>query len=355
MLLVMACHFSQTVPETTWLGAAVGGFFYIGWVGVDVFFVLSGYLITNGLIAPSALTLGARMRRFYVRRTLRIFPLYYATLAVGSIACAFVGAPRPDLAFWLYVDNLPPFDTASRDAWTGHLWSLAVEEQFYLIWPAVMLLIPKARARVTALLILLGVVARFYVLFRSGPSFEESTGVVYHATFTHADGLLAGALVAIVESDPSSLAARVWSRVRLPGLLVVLPLFLVPRLLSNGYDNLARVAWGFQTLTLAYGFAVVVSVSVEGTTAPTLARLFSQGWLRACGRVSYGMYLFHWPLTAIVRPHLRALMGTLSPWTGTMVHLALLPVATVFVFLLAQASYRFFEAPFLSLKTRFSD
>lgn len=356
VLLVMACHFSQTIPETTWLGAIVARSFYEGWVGVDVFFVLSGYLITSGLVMPSELDVPARMRRFYVRRTLRIFPLYYAVLAVGSIVCLTVGLKPPGLTYWLYVDNLPVVGDHDATSWTGHLWSLAIEEQFYLVWPAFMLLVPRRRAHVTLLLLVLVVAARFAILFSSDLRFTDATAFVYRVTFTRADGLLAGALLAIVESDPESRAARIWNRVRVPGLFLLLSLFLVPRLLSaTGEDTLARMAWSFEPLALAYAFAVVVSAAVEGTYAPRLTRFLSKPWLMACGRVSYAMYLFHWPLAAAARPLVKHMNAVVSAWTSTLLHLALMPAAAVAVFLLARLSYRYFESPFLALKSRFAD
>ncbi|MGH7284683.1 MAG: acyltransferase family protein [Polyangiaceae bacterium] len=357
VLMVLACHFSQTIPVSTKLGAFLNQVFYGGWAGVDAFFVLSGYLITSGLILDSGHgtpRVRDKMRRFYIRRTLRIFPLYYATLLIGSLLSLWFGSMVPSPSFWLYIDNLPGVP-GNQPSWTGHLWSLAIEEQFYLMWPAVMLLLPRARARATIALLLACVASRFVILFWPTLDFNTATGIVYRATFGHADGLLAGALVAIVERDRTSNAARVWLRLRVPGLFLLSLAVLIPRFLTVISDPVTRVSWGLEIFVLAYGFAVVVSIIVDPSQPSRLKDWLSARWLVACGRVSYGMYLFHWPLTWLIRPKFRPWIESLSPSTGVLAHVALMPVGALIIFGIAQFSYRFFESPFLRLKNRFAE
>lgn len=343
VLLVMAFHLSWSLPDTTLLARALKPILFKGWMGVDLFFVLSGYLITLGLIGGNHASLGLRFRDFYVRRSLRIFPLYYATIAIGSVICLLANVSPPGAVFWLYVQNYVQARDLDTEAWTGHLWSLAIEEQFYLVWPAAMLLFPRRRVPVTLALFVAGIAARVWVVFQGGMDAEHASHWVYRVTFTHADGLLAGALLAI--GDRST----VWRRARMAVIAIVIALYVVPKSLSH-----ERLAICAEPLMLAGVFAAVVSFAVEGTATPTLARLFSSRTLRECGRVSYGMYLFHWPLYVLAMPTLKRWNETLSPWSATALHLALVPLGSLVVFLLARASYRFFEAPILSLKARFS-
>ncbi|HEX7667829.1 MAG TPA: acyltransferase [Polyangiaceae bacterium] len=355
VLLVMAHHLGWTMPDTTWLGALVHTACLRGFVGVDLFFVLSGYLITGGLIAPSPLATGARMKRFYVRRALRIFPLYYACIGMGSIVALSVGARPPNLLFWVYLHNYWQARHPDPEAWTVHLWSLAIEEQFYLVWPTVMLLLPRARIPSTALILVGGVVARLGILLYGGMSIVGASAFVYCATYTRMDGLLCGALVAIVESDKTSTAYAWWTRLRVPGLMLVLLVYLALHLAADGSDVLTRVSIGFEVFALAYGFALVLSATIDGTVAPHLTRFFDRKLLQACGKISYGMYVIHWPIMALLIPSLRRTTESLSPWAGTFLNLALLPVGAVVTYFLARASYRWFESPFLALKERFAD
>lgn len=322
-------------------------------MGVDLFFVLSGYLITLGLVAPTeGVTVGKRIGDFYARRALRIFPLYYAAIAIGSVICVLAKVSPPGPAFWLYVHNYAQARDLHLEVWTGHLWSLAIEEQFYLVWPAAMLLLPRARLRVTAALLVLGVAARALVIFAGGMDSAHASHFVYRATFTHADGLLVGAMVAIVEG---SAPAPSWRRLRMPLVALASLAYVAPQIASsNEEDAFARVALCVEPLMLACVFSVVVSFAVEGTAVPNLARVLSSRALRACGRVSYGMYMLHWPLLLLVLPWLRRANDSLSPWGATLFELGFVACAIPIVFGIAQLSYRFFESPLLALKARFS-
>ncbi len=339
----MAFHLSWSLTDTTPLARALKPILFKGWMGVDLFFVLSGYLITLGLIRQSDAAIGLRFRDFYVRRSLRIFPLYYAIIAIGSVICLLVSASPPGVSFWLYVHNYVQARDLDTEAWTGHLWSLAIEEQFYLVWPAMMLLLPRARAQVTVALLLAGISARVWIVFRGGMDAEHASHWVYRVTFTHADGLLAGALLAIGDKSIT------WRRARMAVVAFVIALYVIPKSLSR--EALAICA---EPVMLAGVFTAVVSFAVEGTRTPTLARLLSSRALRECGRVSYGMYLIHWPLYVLLLPTLKRMNETLTPWSATLLHLALVPIGSLVVFVIARVSYRFFEAPILSLKARFS-
>jgi peptidoglycan/LPS O-acetylase OafA/YrhL len=147
ILLVMLHHFFQNyVPEPVWIDRLVFGLMGCGWFGVDLFFVLSGFLITG--ILYDAKGADRYFLNFYARRTLRIFPLYYAVLVLlfvllprvpHPLAADYVSDSAPDqLWFWLYLTN---FRIALNGGWYSHLvpsvfWSLAIEEQFYVLYPS---------------------------------------------------------------------------------------------------------------------------------------------------------------------------------------------------------------------------
>jgi peptidoglycan/LPS O-acetylase OafA/YrhL len=205
VLLVISNHLGSALipPYANLIDYGAGKLVGYTWVGVDLFFVLSGYLIT-GILSDTRHS-EHYFRNFYARRALRIFPLYYAFLLAIFVLLPRVGLvlPEPDVMhhqawFWTYVSNF----YFARLGWlpmsTGHLWSLSIEEQFYLLWPLVVLLIPRQTlARTCATLIGVIVVGRA-VLIHLGLSVLQ----VYLLTPTHLDPLLAGAFVALVARSP---------------------------------------------------------------------------------------------------------------------------------------------------------
>jgi peptidoglycan/LPS O-acetylase OafA/YrhL len=209
VLAVIAFHLCA-VPIAS--GAAwrlAGGVASVGWLGVELFFVLSGCLITGILLDTRD---GARpLATFWARRALRIAPLYFALLAVAFVLIpTLVPALRQshprflDAAPWYatFLTNVALARSHGMAAFgTGHLWSLAIEEQFYLVWPLVVLrATPRALARVTLALFGLGVLARAALRLTGVTDAYET----YVLTPTHLDGLLAGALLALARRRSSA-------------------------------------------------------------------------------------------------------------------------------------------------------
>jgi peptidoglycan/LPS O-acetylase OafA/YrhL len=363
VVLVLVFHFAWTFPESTPLAHALKRLLWVGWVGVDLFFVLSGYLITRGLVAPSDKPVGVRLRKFWARRVLRIFPLYYIVLIVGSGVCLLVSAPVPSAPYWFYFQNYAlAFDTYPL-RWTAHFWSLAIEEQFYFLWPLLALKAPRrALVPVTIALALFCIGTRaamgidMHILERtSHEAAEQVAKIAYRATPTHMDGLLFGALLAIIGWDKGSWLARAWKRLRgaILGLtsVAILGLFVLTHGF-NDYDGRVIVV-GYASLALF--FASVVSIAVDGSLSPPFLKLLTSRPLRACGRVSYGMYLLHWPLVAFSVPTLERWQEAASPMTGIAVGLGVLVVGIGVTYVLAEVSFRFVENPFLRLKERFHE
>ena len=250
------------------LGHAGAPFLGGGFVGVDVFFVISGYLITGQLRRER------RLGQFYARRMLRLMPVA-ALVSVVTLAGAwwwlspvrFPGYAVDGLAAATWSMNIRLAVTSTDYFATGppspfqHFWSLAVEEQFYLVWPLVLMLF--RRRLVAALLVLIGVSFAAGVLVPDG----------YFGTHTRAWELGAGALLALVRPLPSR------------------------RLALAGWAAILVAAFAFDDRTAYPGFAALLPVL--GTVAVIAARapLFAAPML---GRLSYGWYLWHWPLLVIL-------------------------------------------------------
>lgn len=286
----------------------------IGWSGVDLFFVLSGYLITGILLG--AKDSPAYYRAFYARRILRIFPLYYATLVFFLLIVPRLplfapidyfwnpGSSREQVWYWLFLSNV---QAAVTGAWhhktLGITWSLSIEEQFYLVWPFVVRHAGERRLlQICAGTIVAALALRIGLLVAGA-----SPLAAYTLTPCRLDTLATGAAIAILARRPGGLTAlaRI-ARVALPAALVAFGAiqtwirFTQPAV--SGYEAVTRQVLalnsaplmqtiGFTLLCVIYG-SLLVRVLMAPTGAP-FARVFEVGWLRSFGTYSYAMYLFH--------------------------------------------------------------
>jgi peptidoglycan/LPS O-acetylase OafA/YrhL len=334
-----------------------------GWIGVQLFFVLSGFLITSVLVADSDAPLGRYLRRFYWRRSLRILPLYLGYLAVLGLAYTALGIPAEFAAaapsLLTYTHNFTRFSADWQPSpFFTHFWSLAVEEQFYLVWPFVVhALSRRALAGLCAALVAAGPAVRGFVAaaFADGRSAYDLGDAIYWFTPSHADAFAAGALVALL---------RVGERVTRPALVAAVAVGAVAVagainlsvLRSSGADlpiatigfPLASIAndfhlWGYTLLNL--GAAALVAAAVAAHRRGGLLAVLAWGPLAGFGKVSYGVYVLHWPLLVLFNASVRY-----RPLT---VRGALMCAAWfVLVGAIASLSWRFYEAPFLALKDR---
>lgn len=272
--------------------AGLPGFgIWSGQVGVTIFFVISGYLITGLLIARDE-----SLMRFWQRRAIRLLPALFFMLAIVTpvvVALGDLGVLRDALMGALYVGNWQ-LAFGGKLGELNHLWTLGIEEQFYLLWPIVLIALrPRARWLIA---IALGICAARFVV---------PADAAYYSTFGRADGLLFGAALSL-----SGLRLPRWSA--LAGLGVVIGIGLAqPDVPTMG-------TWGLAAASLA-GILLVGSLAY----APTLG--FGRLLPRQIGRVSYGLYIWDYPLVAILGP----LIGTFG------------------AFAMAVVSYRYVEAPLL--------
>lgn len=343
VLAVLVSHFGLG-PRLKWLTDA----FDWGHLGVRLFFVLSGFLITRLLlerrraIDAHAQTAGSALSRFYARRFLRIFPIFYLTLVVASVAN--IGNIRNVLPrHLLYLSNLDSTLYAAvadvrhlRDPASAHFWSLAVEEQFYLIWPALILFMPQRRI-VSAVfgMITLGVIWRagwFALGFRS-PSAHLP------ACF---DTLAMGALLAFYKDDFGGIRTALHAHLR--SILIVGIILLSAAMAFHVAHVLYRPTHVILDFAEGIVFVFVVARSAEDRT-DVMGRVLSARPLRFLGKISYGIYVYHAfmsPLQLWAFPRLG--LPTLSDTAVRAVILSAMTIAT------ASVSWYLFESPINRLK-----
>jgi peptidoglycan/LPS O-acetylase OafA/YrhL len=364
VILVLCFHFAWTFPDVGLVAHVLHRILWVGWIGVDLFFVLSGYLITRGLVAASTQPVGTRLRKFWARRVLRIFPLYYIVLIVGSGVCLLASAPIPTLPYWFYLQNYALAFDPYVLRWTAHFWSLAIEEQFYFLWPLLALraprrlLVPSTLALIVLCLVSRGAMGlHMHTLEHAGEheQAEQVAKIAYRATVTHMDGLLFGALLAIMGSDKASWLARGWKRVRSAAFVVTSLLLLALFVVTHGFNDYDGRVIVFGYASLALFFACAVSVAVDGALYAGFLALLTIRPLRACGRVSYGMYLLHWPLVVFTVPSLTRHQASASPLGGVGIGLGAVGLGIAVTYVVAEISFRFVETPFLRLKERFHE
>jgi peptidoglycan/LPS O-acetylase OafA/YrhL len=321
ILLVLVVHFGAPLPPSS-LQRAVAWAMSFGHIGVDVFFVLSGYLITTGLLERRGQP--NYFRSFYIRRVARIWPLYYLVVAVLLAFGAGAGMGRLEPLLWVHLANWaqvvrPGFSLPDA---LGPLWSLGIEEQFYLIWPFFVAVLPRKALFVACLLGVVGSVgARL---------FAEAFGVpgvtIWTLTPFRVDGLAAGAALAIALRTRASETLKYLAPFGLIGSIAAL--ILVGRVFGV-------YAWVPHTVTIGPALATLAAASllVTVTMWKLPGRIASFGPLRMYGRLSYAIYLVHLPLLQLL-----AGLGTLGlvVWWPTCLVIAWL-------------SWTFYEAPCLRL------
>jgi peptidoglycan/LPS O-acetylase OafA/YrhL len=356
ILMVLVGHFNgEEVLKLHWpvIGPLFTKIALAGLTGVDLFFVLSGFLIT-GILVDSK---GAAhyFRSFYARRFLRIFPLYYGVLFFVLWVCplfikfdpAAVSLSANQVWLWTYLTNFPGSGQwdSSGIIKLGHFWSLAVEEHFYLVWPAVIFLFERrSLKRISILWALMSFSAGLLSTFHS-----QSFWVLKWSTITHSGGLALGAFCALAIRDNGGLERLIpmarrgiylWG-----GLFVILTL--VPRRIFNSTtsDAMSSVSSLF--------FASLLILTLAARPGSVVEKLFTNRMMTTFGKVSYGLYVYH----GILRPVFErmfpreTLMTMLQlPFLGIIAYFFL---ATGVTFMISFLSWHLYEKQFLKLKRFF--
>ena len=347
-LLVIAYHYrlaliSKDVFSKIWIHGSS-----LGWCGVDIFFVLSGFLITGILLDMKGTP--HYFRNFYARRTLRIFPVYFGVLTVVYLLLPLIARPRlaPDYWpcqrsqswQWTYLTNFGMAIHGPQIAMTsqislGHFWTLAVEEHFYLFWPVMVFALSPRQLK--AACIFLGGAA---LILRCVLAFGHLD--LIGLTPFRLDTLCLGGLLAIYARE-----GRLTFRNR--------------PLLVGSLAYMAYVAWKFSfelSLPLHPAFQVAAWVAVDVLSVwlviagITGFALFRFPILRAIGKYSYGIYVYHFLFFEPTKRRLPALIGR-HVHQPLLANLAFLAITVPLVLLFSVASYHLYESQFLKLKRLF--
>lgn len=324
------------------------GLSYLGTRGVDLFFVLSGFLITGILFDAKAQA--NYFLNFYMRRVLRIFPLYYAALlltlvviprTIPSLAGDFQPAIDNQAWLWLYGANIVQ---GIRGSWClgplNHFWSLAVEEHFYFVWPVVIYLASRKNAmRICACVV--GVSALSRMAWLAGGGNDVAAEVL---TPLRMDSLALGGWVALAARGPRGLE---WLSFR------ALPAFVAAGCLAAVMLAFNKRHLGLPFLTWAVAFAAFLVLMVAAAPKSALGRFGSSRLLQFFGKYSYAMYVFQLPLVMLAAPLVTApgLAATFGwAWLGQLVYCGLMfAIATILAFM----SWHCFEKHVLALKHHF--
>ncbi|MGN8085504.1 acyltransferase family protein [Ralstonia sp. 22086] len=316
-----------------------------GWTGVPLFFVISGFLITRILLSlrdRSNTFWSTYLREFYIRRSLRIFPLYYAYLAVACVLALISHYKIPNLwTFFVYLQNYPLGASSFASPWVlGHTWSLAVEEQFYLLWPLIIWWAGRRRLPwVIVMTVVLSIGARIAISQWTGNPFLQ-----FATLPSCADGLAMGAGLSLLYGERQ---APSWSG----RLLTAAGLLLLAAVCLIGYEAMWTPT-GWVRSPLGDWFFSIVCLFYSALLWYVLAgprRLLAMlEWapLRQLGKISYGLYLYHGLILILTDRFLGYHLA--APSTALRVIRAVIVLGVTIV--VAQLSFSIFERKFLRLK-----
>lgn len=353
ILIVTLYRFGRDMPTDSWLGRILAMPLVAGERGVELFFVLSGFLITGILVDAKAQGQGSYFSNFFARRGLRIFPLYFAALflflwlvpnlmASFGATHPFIEAERNQIYLWTYLSNVY---MSVEDRWCfgalDHFWSLAVEEHFYLVWPFVVFF---CRER-TTLWIAVSVGATCCAARTAWAALGISDVAPAVLTVFRCDALLLGACVALVARTPQGLmrwrssAMWMWPCMLAVGLLI-------------DFSGRRLCMLGAAVWPLAW--AGLMTVLLTGHARSLLARVFDLGWLRNLGRYSYAMYVFQSPLIPLMAAVLAWLGVRSFAGGGVSAHLLSMGIMFSLTYALAWLSWHAYEKHWLAMKRWFS-
>jgi peptidoglycan/LPS O-acetylase OafA/YrhL len=317
---------------------------YTGFIGVDMFFVLSGYLITRLLVEEWEQTNRVSLKRFYVRRCLRLLPALLVLLicfVVISWVCfsrkAGLQAIRESLVAFFYMMNWARALHISDSIALGHTWTLSIEEQFYLIWPCLLMFLIRHVSRPTLInLLLLGAALSCIEHFVLDETMFGTPMRQYNGLDTRADSLLLGCAVGILtKSNVRHVFEQRKILLRYAAIFSFLALLAISTVLGSFIAFDCYLVWFLISLFAA----IILTELVVAETGP-FHRILEFAPLVYMGRISYGLYLWHSAVFAIA-------------WQTKIPHWKILTFGTLFSLAATLASFYVVEKPFLKLKRHF--
>lgn len=352
ILLVIFHNASYVSPRN---GSLVSSVYHTGadagWIGVSVFFVLSGFLITGILL--DSLGQPRYFRDFYVRRTLRIFPLYYAVLLVAFLLVPLLPAAaawgtvveRDQWWFWTYMSNWHlPADYGVQGF--GHFWSLAVEEQFYLVWPALVFFAGRRWFPwIAAGAVVAAPLFRWWTMAEGMPL---TAG--YGFTVARMDDLAIGGLLAWGLRH-EAWRARLFAA-RIPAIAVLSLGLLLVGIASGGLPprtGLTVVA-GQSLVSLLTAGLILATLGTEQFWERTSSTLLAHSWLRGVGKYSYAIYVAHLPIHFLLKGWAGGILAGAPPLWYTPLEVAYAGLVLLLSLGFAVISWNVLERPLLGLK-----
>jgi peptidoglycan/LPS O-acetylase OafA/YrhL len=330
-------------------------YFFFGWLGVDLFFVLSGFLITAILL--NTVNTPGYFKNFYAKRVLRIFPLYYLSLIILLLVLPRIKGFPLDFSFyidhqwwfWTYMQNwfLIFYDVGHTTTAIQHYWSLAVEEQFYILWPCVIFLVrkPKILLGITGLLLIAIICTRLYMWT------IQIKDLNYFGlyTYTRIDGICIGSMLAILQFMRSGFIKRYFTILILLLAALNFVFYFINKEYNFTYPYFAIVGY----TTFAMLFAIIVHEIVQGGNK-ILEFILNIKLLRFFGKISYGLYIFHWPVYLILYEWLNEKVSSVLKLSGNDLALIVSVLLTLIGILISIISYYTFEKYFLKKKKAFN-
>ena len=327
-----------------------------GFLGVDIFFTVSGFLITALLIKEFSYSGNISISQFYLRRFKRLMPVVYVVLAITFLICAwylpesYIKTRNDSLAALVYLSNWwqifleqSYFESIGRPPMLHHLWSLAIEQQFYLIWPVLVFLCLKFFGLIyfgllSIALALASTIWISYLSIESGAPIDADPSRLYFGTDTHSIGLLIGAILATffapwsVQPKIADILLKRQSLINLIGILSFVCLLIVMQYRAEMWPFLFR--GGLTIFSLITGILIISVIHSSGI----INQFFSAKIFQWIGKRSYGLYICHWPIFMLMRP------GFELPSNHFWQALSRLTLT----FLVAELSYRLIEEPLRS-------
>jgi len=334
-LAVFAVVYSHYVPKMYHFE------FPLGSAGVQLFFVLSGFLITSILLKSREKGLNESLKSFYIRRFFRIFPLYYLLLVLCAITQ--IETVNQDAKWhWLYLSNIKFF---LDNAWPGpgaHFWSLSVEEQFYLAWPFLILMAPSKNLK-KIIFISIGIGVFFWA---TKPIFFSDYRLYGVLPFFNLDSLGAGALLAFIRHTnrllPKEQSTLIWALIPASVVLSISA--------AANFLELSHVLNHCRRIAMIVFFVWLMARASQGFTTPLVKSILTNKVMLYLGKISYGIYVWHL-FIPVFKSKLFTSLNIQSNWLNFGVSAVLFD--TLLTVVVATISWELFERPINKLKNKF--